>query len=258
MRTVISDVADSLYTRELNTPIYNLATIKWIWRNMPPCVQQHTIPPLHRAVRNGLKEKSKQRDYLLYENDMISFSKALLAEFAAYHFHHANAAYSAGDVERMKGEANDVEELLSYGPRTAGGIMNTEFFRLDLDITAREAINSLQGAEDAEMVFYLYCVNELGHLVGVLSVRDAWRSVQQEGDPGRTVVSAVMTPDPVTIRPHASISEAIHLFTSNRISCLPVTGEHQVVHGILTTTDLLRALFVVQRWLETRAPRLHA
>jgi CBS domain-containing protein len=66
-----------------------------------------------------------------------------------------------------------------------------------------------------------------------------------------------MTGDPITIRPHASLSEAIHLLTSNQIDCLPVTGEDREIYGIITKSDLLQVSFVVQRWLETRAPRLH-
>jgi CBS domain-containing protein len=66
-----------------------------------------------------------------------------------------------------------------------------------------------------------------------------------------------MIRDPITIGPHASLSEAIHLLTSNEIDCLPVTGENREVYGIITKSDLLQVSFVVQRWLETRAPRLH-
>jgi CBS domain-containing protein len=95
------------------------------------------------------------------------------------------------------------------------------------------------------------------HLAGVLSERDALRASLEEGDPRRPLVSAIMTRDPITVSPHASLSEAIHLLTSNQIDCLPVTGEGREIYGIITKSDLLQVSFVVQRWLETRAPRLH-
>jgi len=96
------------------------------------------------------------------------------------------------------------------------------------------------------------------HLAGVLSDRDVLHSSLRDADPANTTVSTAMTRNPVTIRPHASISEAIHLLTSKGVECLPVTGENGVVCGIITKSDLLQVSFVVQRWLETRAPRLHA
>jgi CBS domain-containing protein len=96
------------------------------------------------------------------------------------------------------------------------------------------------------------------YLAGVLSDRDVLHSSRRDADPTNTTVSAAMTRNPITIRPHASISEAIHLLTSQKIECLPVTGENGVVYGIITKSDLLQVSFVVQRWIETRAPRLHA
>ena len=68
-------------------------------------------------------------------------------------------------------DAEGVEELLHFDPETAGGIMSTEYFSLSCDMTAKEAINALQSTEDIEMAFYVYTVNEHGHLVGVVSLR---------------------------------------------------------------------------------------
>jgi CBS domain-containing protein len=75
-------------------------------------------------------------------------------------------------------------------------------------------------------------------------------------DAQATAVRTAMTRDPVTIRPHATVSEAIHLLLTHRINCLPVLAEDGTVGGILTTTDLLRAQFSLQRWLESRGRRL--
>ena len=68
--------------------------------------------------------------------------------------------------------SEEVEGLLRYEDDTAGGIMVPDFIALREDVTAGEAIQSLQKEhQDVEMPFYLYVINEYGHLVGVSSLR---------------------------------------------------------------------------------------
>ena len=76
-------------------------------------------------------------------------------------------------LDKMKkAESEEVEGLLRYDDDTAGGIMVPDFIALKEDVTAREAIESLQKEHsDVEMPFYLYVVDEYGKLVGVSSLR---------------------------------------------------------------------------------------
>ncbi len=50
--------------------------------------------------------------------------------------------------------SEEIEELLRYEEDTAGGIMATEIFSLEENLTAGMAIEALQQAQDVEMVFY--------------------------------------------------------------------------------------------------------
>jgi len=59
-----------------------------------------------------------------------------------------------------------------------------------------------------------------------------------------TLVESVMTADPVTVSPETSVEEAASLMLLRDIGCRPVT-EHNGLVGIITTTDLLRALLDV-------------
>ncbi|MBU1163689.1 MAG: CBS domain-containing protein, partial [Proteobacteria bacterium] len=76
-------------------------------------------------------------------------------------------------LEKMKKEGSEeVEGLLRYDDDSAGGIMLPDFIALKEDITAKEAIESLQKEHlDVEMPFYLYVVDDHGRLVGVSSLR---------------------------------------------------------------------------------------
>ncbi len=137
-------------------------------------------------------------------------------------------------LDRMKGdEAADVEELLHYDPKSAGGIMNPDFFSLNRDVTSREAIAALQEAEDAEMVFYIYCVNEEGHLVGTLSLRDLLTH------PADTPLRAIMNPDVIKVTPDMEQETVARLVARYDLLAIPVVDEFNKLLGIVTVDDVI-------------------
>jgi acetoin utilization protein AcuB len=81
-------------------------------------------------------------------------------------------------------------------------------------------------------------VVERKRVLGVISDRDVR---QHAGGLEDTVVEAAMTADPVTVSPDTRVEEAASLILVRGIGCLPVT-EHGGLVGIITTSDLLRAL----------------
>src|ERR687891_252239 len=60
--------------------------------------------------------------------------------------------------------------LLVDAEQTAGRIMNPKVFALAEDMTAGEAITTLQTSRDVEMVFYLYVIDSRPPPVGVVSL----------------------------------------------------------------------------------------
>ena len=57
-------------------------------------------------------------------------------------------------------------------------------------------------------------------------------------------VSEVMTADPITIEPEASLYYAAKKMLENKVSGLPVVSEEQIV-GIITETDIFRAMMAI-------------
>lgn len=137
-------------------------------------------------------------------------------------------------LQRMKGEeAADVEELLRYGPKTAGGIMVTDYLSLNRDLKAGDAIAAMQGAEDAEMVFYVYCVNDEGHLVGVLSLRDLLTH------PASTPLDDIMNPDVIKVTPDTDQEKVARLVARYDLLAVPVVDEFNKLLGIVTVDDII-------------------
>ena len=66
----------------------------------------------------------------------------------------------------------------------------------------------------------------------------------------RLRVAEIMTRNPVTVRPEATIGEAAQLMLRNMISGLPVLDENGDLAGIITESDIFR--MVVRDWLGMR------
>ena len=88
---------------------------------------------------------------------------------------------------------------------------------------------------------HVLIIDGAGDLVGVLSDRDALRSMARTHDPERTRVASVMTRDVVVATADMPVASAIDLLVEHRINCLPVVDGERKPCGIVTTTDLLKA-----------------
>lgn len=82
-------------------------------------------------------------------------------------------------------------------------------------------------------------VLDSGKLVGVFSERDLMRRVVAEGrDPGRTLVSAVMTPEPFIVSPGESVENCLHVMRRHGFRHLPICHEQRLV-GIVSLRDII-------------------
>ncbi len=142
---------------------------------------------------------------------------------------------SAAILERMNREdSEEVEDLLRYEDDTAGGIMVPDFIALREDVTAREAIESLQKEHsDVEMPFYLYVVDEYGKLVGVSSLR------QLVVVPPETPLREFMTTDIISVRTDMDQEEVAKIVARYDILAVPVVDESNRLVGIVTVDDVL-------------------
>ena len=138
-------------------------------------------------------------------------------------------------LEKMKKEGSEeVEGLLRYGDDTAGGIMVPDFVALKEDTAAREAIESLQKEHlDVEMPFYLYVVDEYGHLVGVSSLR------QLVVVPPETPIKDFMTIDVVSVKTDMDQEEVAKIVARYDILAVPVVDDTNTLVGIVTVDDVI-------------------
>jgi magnesium transporter len=162
-----------------------------------------------------------------------------------------------------KMHADDVEEvadLLSFADDTAGRIMTPDFIALREDITAKEAIASLQKEySDVEMPFYLYVVDAYGKLVGVSSLR------QLVVVPPGTPLQQFMATDVFSVKTDTDQEEVAKLVARYDILAVPVVDENNRLVGIVTvddvidifrteaTEDILKMAGVGEEYVETKS-----
>jgi magnesium transporter len=141
-------------------------------------------------------------------------------------------------LDKMKkAESEEVEDLLRYDDDTAGGIMVPDFIALREDVTAREAIESLQTEHsDVEMAFYLYVVDEYGKLVGVSSLRQLV-VVSPE-----TPLKEFMTTDVFSVQTDMDQEEVARLVARYDILAVPVVDGSNRLMGIVTVDDVIDIL----------------
>lgn len=129
-------------------------------------------------------------------------------------------------------ESEQVEALMGFNEDTAGGLMSTHYFALDKETTAGEAIAALQKAEDVD-AFYVYVINEYGHLVGVLSLRQLVRT------PPTRQLKEIMIPDVISVTPGAGQDEVARIVERYNFLALPVVDESNKLLGLITVDDVI-------------------
>src|SRR3954465_4040048 len=134
-------------------------------------------------------------------------------------------------IEKRPGD--EAGERLEYDDQTAGRIMNPKVFALSEDMTAGEAITTLQGSRDVEMVFYLYVVDVRRHLVGVISLRRLLLVSPA------TALKRIMTTDLTSVRTDTDQEEAARLVASYNLLAIPVVDEENKLVGVITVDDVI-------------------
>lgn len=139
-------------------------------------------------------------------------------------------------LEKMeKEEAEDAKVLLAYEEESAGGIMSSEVFYFEDELTVEDAVAKIRrNREDLENLSYLYVTDEAKHLVGVVTTKDIILA-----EPG-TRLRAIMTRDPlVAVRLDDDQEEVARVVAKYDLLAVPVINENDALVGIVHVDDVI-------------------
>ena len=149
-----------------------------------------------------------------------------------------------------KDEADDVRKLLTYPEESAGGIMTTDYASILPNLTATEAIQVLRSmADEVEMMFYVYVVDEGNHLIGAFSLHNLIFAPPQQK------VAEFMTKRVVTVNLLDDQETVAQTVAKYDLLAVPVVDDQECLHGIVTADDALDKV-IPTAW-KKRLPRFY-
>ncbi len=127
-----------------------------------------------------------------------------------------------------------INELLKYPPDSAGGIMTTEFVRLNKTLTVAEALAVIRRVGvNKETIYTCYVTDNMRHLLGIVSAKDLLLSAEDE------CIGDLMEENIISIGTLEDQETAAQLMTKYSLMALPVVDtEHRLV-GIITVDDAI-------------------
>lgn len=137
---------------------------------------------------------------------------------------------------------SELEDLLQYPDHTAGGIMTTEFVRLDPKMTVGEALKHIRSvAKEKESIYACYVMEpDTDRLLGAVSLRDL---VMSELD---CPLTKMMRHKPVTVNVLDDQEEVAKRIGKYNLLAVPVIEQDGSVVGFVTVDDVIDVLIEEQ------------
>jgi Mg2+ transporter MgtE len=145
-------------------------------------------------------------------------------------------------VHMEKEDADEIRALMDYEDTTVGSLMNTEFISFSPGLTVEETIKELRELHPvSEITYYLYVVDGLRRLVGVVSLRDLIISKPD------IKLSEIMDNDIISIRDTDTVEEVTELITKYDLLAIPVVNDKNVLVGMAILGDIVDEV-LLPRW----------
>jgi len=131
-------------------------------------------------------------------------------------------------------EASEIKELLIYDEDTAGGIMTKDYITVKKDITVYQAIEEVRvQASEAETVYYVYVVDHMERLVGVLSLRELIVTKANK------IVEEIMKEQVIQVNVGTDQEEVARMVAKYNLIAIPVVENNGIIKGIITVDDII-------------------
>jgi magnesium transporter len=139
--------------------------------------------------------------------------------------------------EMEQENAEDIIELLAHPEETAGGLMTTAFLSFTPAVTTGEAIKTIrEAAEEMDLIYYVYVIDEENHLLGVISLRDLLVAEPE------TRLSEVMDTRVVAVDLDEEKDKIASHFAKYGMMAIPVVDGENRIEGTIIFKNLLEII----------------
>ena len=141
----------------------------------------------------------------------------------------------AGFLEKMSESVRrNILEFLTYPNDSAGQIMTTDFLAFHSDLKVREAIEKIRlMARKGNPTSYVYVVDSLGKLVGVLNMRDMMLAA------GEDTLGSVMRTHVFTIDAFTDREQIAAELSKRKFFAVPVVDSEKRLLGVIKAEQLI-------------------
>jgi magnesium transporter len=144
------------------------------------------------------------------------------------------AVYTALPHEKIS-EIRDLARLSEFG---IGSIMNTDFIVVKDTQTVKEVMKTVkQESKKAELVYYVYVVDEQEHLKGMVTLRSLLTA--KSG----TLIADIMRENLISVELEWTVKRVAQLFFKYNFEAIPVVNEEGRIQGIITLRDAMKSVF---------------
>ncbi len=128
----------------------------------------------------------------------------------------------------------EAEFLLRFDDDDAAGLMTTRYAAVRADITVSQALAFLRRApEELETIYYVYVVDGLQRLIGVVSLRQVLITADE------VKIADIMERNVVSVRDDTDQEETAKVLEDHDLIALPVVDRWNRLLGIVTFDDMI-------------------
>ncbi|MDD4568551.1 MAG: magnesium transporter [Tepidanaerobacteraceae bacterium] len=136
-----------------------------------------------------------------------------------------------------KEDYEELKSLLKMAEDTAGGLMTTDYVYILSDVTVNQAIADVRMfGQKAETIYYIYVVDDMKHLQGVLSLRELISA------PRDKKIFEIMHKKIVSVDVEQDQEEVAKIILRYSLLAIPVVNKENRLLGIVTIDDAIEIL----------------
>lgn len=134
-------------------------------------------------------------------------------------------------------DASNIRNLMSYDEETAGGLMNTEFININLNLTKKDAIDEIiRQSEEIEEFYTVFVTDDENTFKGIVSLKDIIKAK------GNVKITEMVKSDVVYVRTETDQEEVAKLISQYNLTSIPVVDAEMKLLGRVTFDDVIDVL----------------
>ncbi len=131
-------------------------------------------------------------------------------------------------------DATNIRALMSYAEDTAGGLMNSDVIKVNINLTKKDALDEIiHQSEEMEEFYTIYAVDDADVLQGILSLKSVIKAH------ANARVYELVNRDFVYVKADLDQEEVAKLISQYNLTTIPVVDDHMKLLGRVTVDDII-------------------